>query len=101
MKVLTIKAIERDFPNQWLLVQEASTSRDEVVRDIASNKDKELFFSSVVLLPPRKRPSRSTISAPVHLHKVRARSHPCPISRQDRNRVYLGGIQKKGGLLTA
>ncbi len=44
MKVLTIKAIERDFPNQWLLVQEASTSRDEVVRDIASNKDKELFF---------------------------------------------------------
>ncbi len=59
MEVLTIEAIERDFPNQWLLVQvtetkdgspfkgivlEASTSRDEVVREIASNKDKELFF---------------------------------------------------------
>ncbi|MFQ5902190.1 MAG: hypothetical protein ACE5JO_00710 [Candidatus Binatia bacterium] len=59
MEALTIEAIERDFPNQWLLVQvtetrdgapfrgivvKASTSRDEVVREIAANKDKGLFF---------------------------------------------------------
>ena len=59
MKALTIETIERDFPNQWLLVQvtetkdgapfrgivlKAGTSRDEVVREIAMNKGKGLFF---------------------------------------------------------
>ena len=59
MKVLRIKTIERDFPNQWLLIEvtetkggvpfkgimiKASERRDEIVKEISRNKGKKLFF---------------------------------------------------------
>lgn len=59
MEVVAIKAIERDFPDQWLLVEvtesqdglptkgvllKASSERAEVVKEIAENKGKKLFF---------------------------------------------------------
>ena len=59
METLTIEAIERDFPDQWLLVEvtesqdgvptkgvllKASREREEVVKEIARNKGKKLFL---------------------------------------------------------
>lgn len=59
MEALTIEALERDFPNQWLLVEvtesqdglptkgvllKAGGERDEVVKEIAGNKGKKLFL---------------------------------------------------------
>jgi len=59
MKTHTIKTIERDFPNQWLLVEvtdtkdgapfkghaiKASNKRQEIVEEIGRNKSKSLFF---------------------------------------------------------
>ena len=59
METLTMEAIERDFPNQWLLVEvmesqddapikgvlrKASCEREEVVKEIARNKGKKLFL---------------------------------------------------------
>jgi len=59
MKTLTIKTIERDFPNQWLLIEvtdtkdgapfkgrviKASNKRQEIVEEIGRNKSKRLFF---------------------------------------------------------
>jgi hypothetical protein len=59
MKTLTIKTIERQFPNQWLLIAVTETkdgapvkgvvlktgkTRQEVVEEIDRNKGKKLFF---------------------------------------------------------
>ena len=59
MKTLTIKAIERDFSNQWLLIEvtetkdgapfkgvllKASNNRQDIVEAIAIHKDKKLYF---------------------------------------------------------
>jgi len=59
MKTLTIKTIERDFPNQWLLIEvtetkdgvpfkghviKAGNKRQEIVEEIGKNKSKRLFF---------------------------------------------------------
>ena len=59
MKTVTIKTMERDFPNQWLLIEvtetkdgapfkglvlKASKSRQEIVEAIGVHKDKKLFF---------------------------------------------------------
>jgi hypothetical protein len=59
MKKLTIKTIEREFPNQWLLIEvtetkngtpvkgavlKASSNRKSVVDSIERHKDKQLFF---------------------------------------------------------
>jgi len=59
MKTLTIKTIERQFPNQWLLIAVTETKdgaplkgvvlkagkrRQEVVEEIDRNKGKKLFF---------------------------------------------------------
>lgn len=59
MKTLTIKTIEREFPNQWLLIEvietkngtpvkgavlKASSKRKSVVDAIGKYKDKKLFF---------------------------------------------------------
>ncbi len=68
MKAFAIETIERDFPNQWLLVQvtdtkdgapvmgivlKASSRRKEIVKDIAKNKGKKLylFFTGVAASP--------------------------------------------------
>lgn len=59
MKIRTIKTIERDFPNQWLLIEVAATKngvpskgvvlkagkkRQEIVEEIGRNKGRKLFF---------------------------------------------------------
>ncbi|HEV8719890.1 MAG TPA: hypothetical protein VGW77_04525 [Candidatus Binatia bacterium] len=59
MKALTIKTIERDFPNQWVLIEVAETKngvplkgvvlkagnkRQEIVEEIGRNKGRKLFF---------------------------------------------------------
>lgn len=59
MKALTIKTIERDFPNQWLLIEvtatkdgapskgvvlKASKKRQEIVEALGTHKSKKLFF---------------------------------------------------------
>jgi len=59
MESLTMEAIERDFPNQWLLVEvtesqdgapingvllKASCEREKVVKEISRNKGKKLFL---------------------------------------------------------
>jgi len=59
MKPLTIKTIERDFPNQWLLIEvtetkagapfkgivlKAGDKRQEVVEEIGRHRGKKLFF---------------------------------------------------------
>jgi hypothetical protein len=59
MKPLTMKTIERNFPNQWLLIEvtetkdgapfkgrmlKASNKRREIVEEIGRNKGKRLFF---------------------------------------------------------
>ena len=59
MKSLTIKTIERNFPNQWLLIEvtetkdgapykavvlKASNNRQTVVETIRIHKDRKLFF---------------------------------------------------------
>lgn len=59
MKPLTIKSIERNFPNQWLLVEvtetkdgapskgivlEASHDRPKVVAAMGSHSGKKLYF---------------------------------------------------------
>jgi hypothetical protein len=59
MKTLAIKTIERDFPNQWLLIEVTATKngapskgivlkagdkRQEIVEEIGRNKGKKLFF---------------------------------------------------------
>jgi hypothetical protein len=59
MKTLTIKAIERDYPNQWLLIEvtetkhgapfrgvvlKAGNNRQDIVEQIGRNRDKKLFF---------------------------------------------------------
>ncbi|MBI2180809.1 MAG: hypothetical protein HYU31_08325 [Deltaproteobacteria bacterium] len=68
MKALTIDTIERNFPNQWLLIEvtetkggvpfrgvvlEASERRQQVVKEIGRNKGKKLFFfySGIVASP--------------------------------------------------
>ena len=62
METLTIEAIERDFPNQWLLVEvtesqdgvpikgvllKAGGKREEVVGEIARNKGKKPLLSKL------------------------------------------------------
>ena len=59
MKTLTIKTIERDFPNQWLLIEvtetkdgvpfkghviKAGNKRQEIVEEIGAHKSKKLSF---------------------------------------------------------
>jgi hypothetical protein len=59
MKPVTIKTIERDFPNQWLLIEitetkagapykgvvlKAGNKRQEVVGKIGKHRGKRLFF---------------------------------------------------------
>lgn len=59
MKALTIEAIKRDFPNQWLLLEvtetkkgvpfkgvviKAGNRRKEIVEEISKNRGKRLFF---------------------------------------------------------
>ena len=59
MKALPIETIERDFPNQWLLIEvtetkdgipskgvviKASPRRQEILEEIDRNKGKKLFF---------------------------------------------------------
>jgi len=59
MKTLAIKTIERDFSNQWLLIEvtatkngapsmgillKAGNKRQEIVEEIGRNKGKKLFF---------------------------------------------------------
>jgi len=59
MKALTIKTIERTFPNKWLLIEvtktkdgvpfkgvvlKAGTKRREIVEEIGRNRDKRLYF---------------------------------------------------------
>ena len=59
MKPRTIGSIERDFPNQWLLIEvtatkngvpfkgvvlKAGNKRQEIVEEIGRNKGKKLFF---------------------------------------------------------
>ena len=59
MKTLAIKTIERDFPDQWLLIEvkatkngapskgivlKAGNERKEIVEEIGRNKGKKLFF---------------------------------------------------------
>ena len=59
MKTLTIKTIERNFPNQWLLIEvtetkdgapfkgillKAGNNRQQIVEAIGTHKDKKLFF---------------------------------------------------------
>jgi hypothetical protein len=59
MKVLKIKTIERDFPNQWVLIEvtetkngapfkgvvlKAGNKRQEIVGEIGRNRGKKLFF---------------------------------------------------------
>ena len=59
MKALTIKAIELDFPNQWLLIEvtatkdgtpikgvvrKAGADRQKVIEAIGRHKDKKLYF---------------------------------------------------------
>jgi hypothetical protein len=59
MKTRTIKTIERDFPNQWLLIEvkatkhgapskgivlKAGNERKEIVEEIGRNKGKKLLF---------------------------------------------------------
>lgn len=59
MKPVTIKTIERDFPNQWLLIEvtetkagapfkgvvlKAGNKRQEVVEEIGRHGGKRLFF---------------------------------------------------------
>ena len=68
MKALPIDTIERDFPNQWLLIEvteakggvpfrgvvlKASERRQEVVKEIGRNKGKKLllFFSGIAASP--------------------------------------------------
>lgn len=68
MKALTIKTIERDFPNQWLLIEvtdtknrapfkgrvlKASNKRKEIVEEIGAHKSKQLsFLFSGILASP-------------------------------------------------
>ena len=68
MKALPIKTIERDFPNQWLLIQvtetkdggpakgvvlKAAADRQKVAEAIGMHKDKKLyFFFSGILASP-------------------------------------------------
>ena len=64
MKALTIKTIERDFPNQWLLIEvtetkdgapykgivlKAGNKRQKIIDEISRNADKRLFvfFSGI------------------------------------------------------
>jgi hypothetical protein len=68
MKTLTIKTIERNFPNQWILIEvtetkdgapvkgillKASNNRRKVVEAISAHKDKKLFlfFSGISTSP--------------------------------------------------
>lgn len=59
MKTLTIKAIERDYPSQWLLIEVTETKvgapfkgvvlksgnrRQDIVEHIGRYKNKKLFF---------------------------------------------------------
>ena len=59
MKTLTIKTIERNFPDQWLLIEvtetkdgtpfkgvllKAGNNRQQIVEAIGTHKDKQLFF---------------------------------------------------------
>jgi len=59
MKTLPIETIERNFPNQWLLIEvtetkdgmpfkgvviKASPRRQEIFEEIGRNKGKKLFF---------------------------------------------------------
>jgi hypothetical protein len=59
MKPMTIKTIERNFPNQWLLIEvtaskngapskgvvlKTSNKRQEIVEEIGRTKGKKLFF---------------------------------------------------------
>jgi len=59
MKTHTIKTIERDFPNQWLLIEvtdtkngapfkgrvlKATNKRQEIVEEIGAHKSKKLSF---------------------------------------------------------
>jgi len=59
MKTHTIKTIERDFPDQWILIKvtetkdgapfkgillKASTNRQEIVEEIGKHRDMKLFF---------------------------------------------------------
>ena len=59
MKTLPIETIERNFPNQWLLIEvtetkggipskgiviKASPRRQEILEEIDRNKGKKLFF---------------------------------------------------------
>ncbi len=68
MKSLTIKTIERNFPNQWLLIEvtatkdgapfkgvvlKASKKRQDIVEAIGTHKSKKLsFLFSGVLASP-------------------------------------------------
>jgi len=59
MKTHTIKTIERDFPDQWILIKvtetkdgapfkgillKASNNRQEIVEEIGKHRDMKLFF---------------------------------------------------------
>ena len=59
MKALTIKTIERNFPNQWLLIEVTATKdgapfggvvlkgskkRQDIVEAISAHKSRKLFF---------------------------------------------------------
>jgi len=59
MKALTIKTIERDFPNQWILLEVTATKdgapvkgvvlkvskkRQDIVQAIGTHKSRTLFF---------------------------------------------------------
>ena len=59
MKPVTIKTIERSFPNQWLLIEvtatkdgapfkgvvlKASKKRQDIVQAIGTHKSRKLFF---------------------------------------------------------
>ena len=68
MKPVTIKTIERDFPNQWLLIEvtetkagapfkgvvlKAGNKRQEVVGKIGKDRGKRLFFFfNGIVTPP-------------------------------------------------
>lgn len=68
MKPSAIKTIERDFPDQWVLIKvtetkdgapfkgillQASKSRDEIIEEIGTHRDTQLFFFfSGVSVPP-------------------------------------------------
>ncbi len=68
MKPFAIKAIERDFPNHWVLIEvtetkdgapfkgillKASKNRREIIEEIGKHRDTKLFFFfSGVSVPP-------------------------------------------------